>query len=214
MVFSEFVTEVVTSAAVSAALTGLLLWLTKSWIAERLKNTIKNEYDQKLESHKASLKAASDVEVEKLKADLTILANERHIRFSKLHEIRAEVIVETYFLLKELYLAMADYVKLLESVGDKTREERLEVVVESLHKFKEFYKSKAIYLPKNLVDKLDYINNQLTYLSNIYTSNIDTMHGQNNGDQWLEVFETTKVQSKQSLIELEGEFRRLLGDAE
>ena len=61
--FSEFLLEILTSATVSSILSGLLIWMTKSWIAERLKNSIKSEYDQKLETHKAQLKGIMDIEI-------------------------------------------------------------------------------------------------------------------------------------------------------
>jgi hypothetical protein len=61
-----------TSTAVSTALAGLLIWLSKSWISERLQASIKSEYDQLLETHKAQLKAQSHVELEKLRSQLTI----------------------------------------------------------------------------------------------------------------------------------------------
>ena len=60
---TEFIIQVITSASVSVALSGLLVWLTKSWISERLKHAIKAEYDEKLETHKAQLRAHSDVEL-------------------------------------------------------------------------------------------------------------------------------------------------------
>ncbi len=68
---SEIVQTVLSSAAVSAALSGLLLWLFKSWISERLKNAIKFEYDQKLEIHKTELKSQSDLALEGIRAELT-----------------------------------------------------------------------------------------------------------------------------------------------
>ncbi|MFN8579424.1 MAG: hypothetical protein U0163_00395 [Gemmatimonadaceae bacterium] len=56
------------SASVSAVLTSALVWLSKTWISERLKGAIQHEYDQKLEALKAELKAQNDVAVERLKA--------------------------------------------------------------------------------------------------------------------------------------------------
>ena len=94
--------QVLSSATVSVALSGILLWLTKSWISERLKNSIKSEYDQKLETHKAQLKAQSDVEIEQLKSRLNRTALEHQVRFTNLDEKRAEVIAETYSLLRAL----------------------------------------------------------------------------------------------------------------
>ena len=45
----ELLGTILTSGAVSA----LLVWLTKTWISERLKHAIKHEYDEKLETYKA-----------------------------------------------------------------------------------------------------------------------------------------------------------------
>lgn len=53
--------NIISSAAVSGALSGALIWLSRNWISERLKNSIKHEYDQKLEAHKAKLKIENDV---------------------------------------------------------------------------------------------------------------------------------------------------------
>ena len=98
----EFITSIVSSALVS----GAVVWLSKAWISERLKNAIKNEYDQKLESHKAQLKAANDIELEKLRSSLNILAAERQIEYSKLYEKRADAITEVYACLKDVYIQL------------------------------------------------------------------------------------------------------------
>ena len=66
----EFLVTVLSSAVVSTALSGALVWFLQSWISERVKNAIKYEYDSKLETHKAQLKAVCDAEVEAHKAKL------------------------------------------------------------------------------------------------------------------------------------------------
>ena len=138
----EFLITIITSAAVSSALAGLLLWLMKSWISERLKNAIKNEYDQKLETHKSQLKAQSDIEIEKLRSNLSIAATEQNVKFSKLHNDRAEVIANTYSLLKEVFLTVEDYVKIFEPVGDKPIEERRQIAVDAHNEFRGYYPKK------------------------------------------------------------------------
>ena len=60
---TDFALTVISSAAVSLALSGLLLWITKTWIGERLKGAIKDEYNTKLESHKAQVKAEFDTQL-------------------------------------------------------------------------------------------------------------------------------------------------------
>jgi hypothetical protein len=63
---NSFLTTVLSSVAVSTALAGLLLWLLKSWIAERLKNALKFEYDQKLEAIKLELATLKEDRTRKL----------------------------------------------------------------------------------------------------------------------------------------------------
>jgi hypothetical protein len=61
-----FLSTVLSSAAVSTALAGLLLWLLKNWIAERLKGALKLEYDQKLEAIKVEMATLKEDRARKL----------------------------------------------------------------------------------------------------------------------------------------------------
>ena len=48
--------ETIISSILSGGIGGVLLtWLVRNWITERLKESIKHEYAQKLEIHKAEL---------------------------------------------------------------------------------------------------------------------------------------------------------------
>ncbi|MGA4606693.1 hypothetical protein [Pseudoalteromonas maricaloris] len=210
--FSDFLIEIITSAAVSAVLTGILIWMAKSWISERLKNAIKSEYDQKLETHKAQLKSQMDVEVEKLKSSLSIAAAERHVKFSKLHEERASVIAETYSLLKDVYITLQNYVKIFEPAGDKPREERREIASKAHGRFREYYPKKIIFLPQKTAEKLEEIDMELVRTFNEFAWTVDFQQGGGDAMKWNEIFERMRGEMKLALGELENEFRKLLGD--
>jgi hypothetical protein len=85
---SDLIVTIITSASVSAVLAGALVWLSKTWIGERLKNAIKHEYDQKLELHKARLKGEYDSSLARLNADLSDLTAERDARRDYEYEAR------------------------------------------------------------------------------------------------------------------------------
>ncbi len=209
----NFITEVVlSSAVVSAALTGLLLWLTKSWIGERLKNAIKAEYDEKLETHKAQLKSASDVEIERLKSQLSIAANERNILFSRLQEKRAEVISETYSLLRTLYEAVSEYVKPFVPVGDKPKEEKYNDIITSFKSFRAYYPKKQIFVPKGTAEKINTIDLELVKATNQFVFTVDHSRGKDNFDSWTSIHEKVSGEITTALGELEDELRKLLGD--
>ncbi|MEQ1905719.1 MAG: hypothetical protein ABL888_16140 [Pirellulaceae bacterium] len=70
---------VLTSLTASGALAGALLWITRNWLSERLKQSIQHEYGQKLEAHKAALKAANDVAIEQLKISTSALVEAKKI---------------------------------------------------------------------------------------------------------------------------------------
>jgi hypothetical protein len=67
---NEIIITILASASVSTALAAVLVYLSKTVIGERIKSSIKHEYDQNLETHKVTLKAINDSEIEKLKATL------------------------------------------------------------------------------------------------------------------------------------------------
>src|ERR1700733_2363475 len=83
-VWELLATAGITSAAVSA----FIVWISKEWLTEKLRARIKSEYDEKLETHKAQLKAHGDVEIERLKSQLSVAAAERQLQFANLHEKR------------------------------------------------------------------------------------------------------------------------------
>lgn len=209
----DFIVQVITSAAVSVALSGLLLWMIRSWLSERLKNAIKHEYEQKLETHKTQLKAQSDVELEKLRSQLNITATEHEVRFSRLHEKRAEVISETYSLLKELYMRLGDYVKIFEPAGDTPKEQRRDAARTAFQNFRGYYVNRVIFFPKATANKLEQIELELVKTFNEFFFTVDMGKGlESTTNKWMEIFERVQGEIKAALTELEDEFRRLLGD--
>jgi hypothetical protein len=209
---ADFIFAIITSASVGAILTGLLLFLAKSWISEKLKNAIKSEYDQKLETYKAELKAESDVAIENLKSRLSIAANEHQVRFSRLHETRAEVIAETYALLRDLYEKVADYVKIFEPAGDRPKEERRNDVISALNALRAYYPKKQIFLPKKTAIKVRNIDIELMQATSQFVYGVELSKRNESTKTWMEIFERMNGKISAAMVELEDEFRELLGE--
>jgi len=210
---TDFIVQLITTVSVNVALSGLLLWITKSWISERLHNAIKNEYDLKLESHKAQLQAQSDLEIEKLRSQLSISAMERHVLFSRLHEVRGEVIAETYALLKRLYSRLNNYVKPFEPVGDSPIAHRRNEAADAHNEFRNYYTTKLIFLPVATATKLEEIDHQIVNAFNEFTFGVEmtTNAGGDGTQKWIEVVNRVNGDIKTALGQLEDEFRKLLG---
>ncbi len=195
----------------SAALTASgILFLAKTWMSERIKNSIKNEYDQKLETHKAELKAKSDVEIEKLRSQLHVTATEHTIKYSRLYEKRAEIIAETYSTLKALLDALNEYVKPFETSGDPPREDRYKTLVEAHKSFYRAYSSKLIFFPKSVADKLNTINKECVKAGNSFRYFVDVKDKQGDIKKWIEISDTVENKINEALLELENEFRKIL----
>jgi hypothetical protein len=210
---SYFIWQLIASAGVSAALSGFLIWITKTWLSERLSQSIRNEYNEKLETHKAQLKASSDIEIERLRSQLNISASEHQVRFAKMHEARAGVIAETYSLLKELYICLADYIKPFEPAGDVPREQRRQKAYAALYKFKGFYPAKLIFLPVDVADNLAEIDSRLTKVFNEFFLGVDRAQAAGSEDisKWSEIVERVNTEIQPAYKSLETEFRKLIG---
>jgi hypothetical protein len=65
----QFVLTLLGSAAVSAAVTAGLVWFAKEWIGQKVKSAIQHEYDEKLETLRATLAANAEVSIEKIRTD-------------------------------------------------------------------------------------------------------------------------------------------------
>lgn len=64
--FIAFLLSVVTSSAVA----GLIVFVSRTWIAERLRQAISHEYATKLEAHRMMLRAEYDTQIERLRGDI------------------------------------------------------------------------------------------------------------------------------------------------
>lgn len=220
-----------TWAVGSIAGAGLTVLALRTWMSERIKGSIKaeyderietlkaqlkSEYDQKLETHKAQLKAQSDVEIELLKSRLSVASAQQQVRFSRLHEKRADVITEVYASLKTLLGAVAEYTAIFEQAGMAPREERAKAAAAKINNFIVLYRNNSIFIPRPTISKIDSI---LKIIKEVFiefhwgvdhvmrgTQQLDTT------DKWLKVSQDVENISSVALIELEDDLRRLLGE--
>ena len=198
----------------STVVTGILIWLTKSWISERLRNSIRHEYDQKLESYKSQLKYEADSELEKIKADLQIEAAKRNVQFSKIFDEIANTVVEVYSRLVIFKDSVGSYVSIIEWAGAPSKEERRKIAGEKMDDFLKYYKSRKIYLPEEIAEKVE------EFWQGLYEISIDFMYGVERGrderrkdekDTWAEAHNDMSKHVPLVLKALEKEFRSILG---
>lgn len=64
----EMIITLLSSAAVSGSTAAILIFLARTWMSERIKQSIKHEYDVLLEQYKHELKAEHEIALERLRA--------------------------------------------------------------------------------------------------------------------------------------------------
>ena len=220
MPLSAFSLQLLSSAAVSAFLSGFLIWLTKSWISERLKNSIKNEYDEKLETHKAQLKAQADIESERLRSQLSIAATEHQVKFSSLHVKRAGVIAELCSLLVQAHWDAGSFISPVEFVGEPTKKEKYVTAMNAIADFFRFFEKNKIYLPADLCELLQkfvHTMRQKVIGFGVYVQiDEDALAPQSHEkkhDAWIASWEYFDKEVPVARAALEHEFRSILGPA-
>ncbi len=214
----DFAIQLITSVAISSLLAAAIVWLAKSWISERLKNAIKNEYDEKLETHKAQLKAQSDIETERLRSQLNITATEHQVRFSRLHNKRAEVIAELYGLLVQAYWDTSSFVSLVEWSGEPDKKQKYVTAMNAIADFFRFFDKNRIYLPESICEKLESFVQAMRHKAigfGVYVRYDDADMSpeslEKKHNAWTEAWEYFEKEVPSARTALERELRNILG---
>lgn len=223
----SFIIEVGVSVILSLSGTSLFLWMMKTWLSERLKNAIKNEYDIKLEEFKYALKLKSDTEIEKLRYELkaksdaqlelqkmrlAVDASQRNLLFSKLHENRASVIADAYALLRDAHMSLQNYTSIFERAGGPTKEQRRKEVENKFNDFNTFIRGKIIFLPQKTAEHINKIISSSFLSFNNFMLKVEFANSANTTKDWIDINNAVSVDIKSALHELENDFRILLGD--
>lgn len=213
----SFLLQLLASAAVSASLTAALVWLSKSWISERLKNSIKHEYDQKLETHKAQLSAHSAIETERLRSQLNMQATEHAVRFQGLHEKRAAVIAEMYALLVEAYWRASSFASPMEWAGEPDKQQKYSDAMNSFATFFQFFDKHQIYLPPAICAQIEAFVREMRKMVigfGVYlrhderTMPLDSVNKKH--DAWIRASEFMEKEVPIARVSLENELRAIL----
>ncbi|MBI3895592.1 MAG: hypothetical protein HY313_06645 [Acidobacteria bacterium] len=200
-------TSVLISFGGPTILLGIVAFLARSVIRAWL--------DKDVEKFKVELKSTSDTAIERLKADLQRAAYEHQVRFSKLHEKRAEVIAQLDKYLAETTWAIEDFVQPFE--GEPSRKEKYVPTWNKIVECLRFLDQHRIYLPESLCNKLAKFLTDLRKLTievGVYES-IEHPTNETLQKKWKileQAWDSVKQEIPAARRALEQEFRQILGD--
>ena len=103
----------------------------------------------------SDLKAKSDAAIEHLKSELQLKTIEHQVRFSRLHEKRAEVIAELYGFFVEALWEAESFLSPFQSGGEPSKEEKYVTTMNKLVDLYRYYEKHQIYLPLELCNSLE-----------------------------------------------------------
>jgi hypothetical protein len=210
-----FTAVVASICSIVTALVGMAAWFTKTLIEKHIEQTVKHEYEERLENHKAELQKSA----EQLKSELSNLAHERQLRFAHLHEKAAEVVAETYQRLWVVMGAFFTYVSIYENEAMGSKAERRKLLWESVKDFQDYFYPRRLFLPRSLADSIASLERKVIELTNQFMCGVEKSTDDDfSGEElksrtatWVNVNEQLQKEAIPLYTALEDEFRKLLG---
>jgi 5-hydroxyisourate hydrolase-like protein (transthyretin family) len=177
---------------------GALAWLTKSITTHLL--------DKDVEKYKSRLQTEAEREIERFKSQLQMVAKEHEVRFSNLHEKRAEIISDLYELMYEADISVGAFeLRIKDEYDEATLELAGKIAHDRCLAALKFFRKHRLYLSQELSDLMHRILSTMEITSGAYP--YSGAIRSNALDHW-------KEQSDQIgliMARLEREFRLMLG---
>lgn len=196
----------------NAALLAILAYASKTLLEKLItRDTTRFETD---------LRVKSDSAIEHLKNELQLKSIEHQVRFSRLHEKRADVIADLYGHLVETLWEAESFLSPMEWTGEPSKEEKHRIAMNKLVEFFRFFDKNRIYLPEKICGSLEKLALQVrSHVINfgVYIRFNDQVLNDHTLEQkekaWNEGWDAIKNQVPLARKLLEDEFRALLGVA-
>jgi hypothetical protein len=188
---SEIITLIISSIGGSAVLFAAVAWLARS--------VVKHFLDRDLANFKLKLERAS---------------YEHQIRFSKLHEIRAQIIAELYGRLFEFHWAVCGFLRDFHKANhDAKRIQDLDI---KSYDFKDYFDKHRIHFTENICHKVDELVNALysAYVPLQAIGSDSDRYDKQSRQDWNKCAKIVQEKYPEIMESLESDFRKILGVTE
>ncbi len=181
------------------------------------KTSIETFLNRNLKSFEAELKNKNEQSLEEFRHSLHLVEKEHELKFSKLHERKAEIVAELYKLLKNASKKVESFLRPMGFASEPSKDKKAEEAFESLFEFIEYYDMHKIYFRKELCETIDEFIDQIrkpTYKFNRALRHKGNPSPEKLGklDQvWDESWDSFKDKVQPSIKAIEEEFRKILG---
>jgi hypothetical protein len=149
------------------------------------------------------------------KSDLEKIAYEHQVRFSQLHEKRAEIIATLYASIVELKKKADVFVGLMLASEKQQSDTRLKELWDAVDQFQDIFQKNRIYFVENICEKIDSLNESLSGPISKLVMHREMSEQSNNWEALFEAWNGAKQQLDEKVPnikkDIEFEFRRILG---
>ena len=164
------------------------------------------------------LKATADATIERLRSELQQRTIEHQVRFSKLHEKRAEVVAELYSLLVQALWDSESFLSPMQWAGDPDPKAKHATAMNSIVAAYQYFVKHRIYLPGHICDAFEKLIRdarseviRLGVWVNFDERSLPSHSQEQKYQSWTKAWETLKNEISLATKALEEEFRGLLG---
>jgi hypothetical protein len=201
MDWSDIAKTVGTSGVIVAAITYLAKSLWGHWLTSDL------------EKHRASLRLENETKIEQLKAELSRVALEHEVKFSRVHDRRAEVIADIY---KRLYHVVRDFKSLtamMEFSGEPSKEEKRKTAIASYNNLAPFFCENRIYLEEEVCKLMESFLRKIRDVNALWQKELRSQQRTEppKEDYWMQAEEAMEKETPIIFSSLEQTFRSILG---
>ena len=138
---------------------------------------------------------------------------EHQIKLSRFSEKQAEVIAGTYAHARKLNSRLKEYLEIPDVTTGGNRAERQLAVSNCHREFIDYYEQKQIYLSKKSVQLINKINSDSKHAFNKYLYQVERAQSTpETAKEWLEIIGSVQNELEVVFIELETEFREIVGN--
>jgi hypothetical protein len=187
-------------------LSGVFPTLIALWLNERVKGSVQNSFNKKLEE----LKKEHSKEISQFQTELTYIKSKESFKFTKLHEKRLEVLERTYYFINETSESLQTYVSPLK-LGVKgsipTEMDKLlsEDFLKTFDEFVLYFKHNSIYFDEEIEQLLERFIKEALLIFATYGKNESTKDNMFSIKELKKNLDPIKKQ-------IEVKFRHLLGE--
>ncbi len=166
-----------------------------------------------IEGYKANLQAQNEIELEKLKAELTKQTLEHEIRFRRTDEKVAKILTGVYRRLKPLHDSVAKYVSILEWSNEPSKQEKLKIASEANDKFVKYFVLNRLYIPPKLYEQIDLFAKNIRIIAhNMNDALVEAREGiRGDEDGWSKAYYAVENEAKPAFEKIVQGVQKRLG---